>query len=220
MFLFSSDTCKCLCCSHTSQLRIWMLGVGPYIGWRAEVWRVSGTEAKWPTCWHGRDSWQERERDREIIRAPFALVVHYLSLSSSMHLLTPSSSLGVKGSIRVRRWNSKLMPRQTVRHIDSQRRHTRIWKCLDCGKREPAASQCGPCSRPRSAGWSRGQTHCLRWGGGKVSAEETRLHSPLSLPCDVLNQQVPHWIHGSPPCIGLCTHHSFWYYFSGVSIFV
>lgn len=80
--------------------------------------------------------------------------------------------------------------------------------CLDCGKWEPALSQCKPCSCSQSAGWSRGQTHCLHRGGGKVSMEETRRHSPLSLPCDVLSQQVPHSVYSSPPCVGLCTHHS------------
>jgi len=80
--------------------------------------------------------------------------------------------------------------------------------CLDCGKWELVLSQCKPCSCSQSAGWSRGQTHCLHRGGGKVSMEETRRHSPLSLPCDVLSQQVPHSVYCSPPCIGLCTHHS------------
>lgn len=70
-----------------------------------------------------------------------------------------------------------------------------IWMCLDCGKREAAWFQCKPCSCSQSAGWSRGQTHCLHRGGGKVSREETRRHSPLSLPCDVLSQQEAHSVY-------------------------
>lgn len=203
--------------------------------WRHSMLGMVVSEAKRLACWHSRDSWQsDSEKERplastaNIVQWSNTILEDQCKMSSSF--LSQSTYWQIfktiiwwtlqgfqkSGSACLSKCGAKLC---TNTETDSQtdrwnekgkgsRGNPEIWMCLDCGKWEPALSQCTPCSCSQSAGWSRGQTHCLHRGGGKVSMEETRRHSPLSLPCDVLSQQVPHSVYSSPPCVGLCTHHS------------